>query len=216
MATSKRSSATAPCIFIIGRHGSGKSTLGLALAERLGGLAFISLGALLRIARRGASSRDLPGRMARDAYRHRWTSLSLPSDALSELLDYTRRSHPKGFILDGAPRSPSDLAACRETDIYIHLVCEDALARHRLILRSEESARQYAPTQDQSIRDRGLPELLEALRGRYVDRTLSIDTSVSKVEVLKTAHRWCLHAGFPAYRRHSNQVPGAGDAAARE
>ena len=100
-----------PTIYLTGRHGSGKSTLGHALAPRLDAR-FWSVGAALRVCRAGRLSRDIPHSLTLAVYQNCWTSESLPTTYLTTLLAYWRSQCQNGtMVIDGALRRADDVNA---------------------------------------------------------------------------------------------------------
>ena len=150
-----------PCIFLVGLHGSGKTTLGRLLQSQHGWL-HISMGNLGRLARSmripcehsirfmTALSKQAPGQAL---------TVEVVAQLLSEI-ERLRQSRP--VSVDGFPSDPSHASLIPEKSTVMHIMVDELERETRLIRRAEETVRQWNPGQ-LSLRDQMLPSVLGAL-----------------------------------------------------
>lgn len=130
-------------ICLVGLHGSGKTTIGRALAL-LTNHVHVSVGDLGRIARRGLAPSDVPTRLLSCFSRHKpGTALSEQSSVL--LVDYLRKLSATSTVsVDGFPSHPSHISLLPSNAQVWHVEVSDNLAREsRLAKRGELTKRQW-------------------------------------------------------------------------
>lgn len=147
-----------PLVCLIGRHGSGKSTIGAALAPH--GFKHISVGALRRLAINGAIPVDVPYSLLSALKRTRpGQPLQLP--VAHRLLDFAL-----GFsdcVIDGFP-SISDHLALLPEHARIAYIWAPRLAREeRLVARAAATSRLWVPGRP-SERESNLSQLVRESR----------------------------------------------------
>ncbi|WP_454906758.1 AAA family ATPase [Variovorax gossypii] len=147
-----------PVLFLVGLHGSGKTTLGRLLRDRHGWRQ-LSVGDLGRLARRnklpqGVSLRLMltlaqatPGKHIDDA------AVAL----LLAQIDAWRRDTP--VAVDGFPSLPAHLSRTPDRAGVVHVECARAICEPRLMLRSEQTQRKWTPGLA-SARDLALADLV--------------------------------------------------------
>jgi len=152
-----------PVVFLIGLHGSGKTTVGRTLMERHG-YRHISLGDLGRLARSRQTPTDfslrlmclLAGQMPDRPLRH---------ELVSELLVNIERMRKASPIsVDGFPSEPHHIDLLPERSVLVYLMAADHVRTARLIERSSTGPRKWTPGQH-SARDERLGAVLERARG---------------------------------------------------
>lgn len=169
-----------PCIFLIGLHGVGKTTLGRHLHQHHGWM-HISLGDLGRLAR----SRRLPREHSTRFMGH--LAAQLPGDRLSQpliesLLGEIERHRQAGPVsVDGFPAEPFHMGLLPPGSLVFHLEVPDAQREERLLNRGEHTVRQWTGKAQGSNRDKDLPLLLELHRSQIT----SIDANVPVADVAR-------------------------------
>jgi adenylate kinase len=131
-------------VIMLGAPGSGKSTHGARLAERLGA-AHLELGSLLRAL---ASEDSRLGRAVRDAVAD---GRLVPDNVVDRIVDERLAALPnrQGFVLDGYPRNAAQAAALRRLltrlgrprPTVVHLQVPRDELRRRLSRRREREGR---------------------------------------------------------------------------
>lgn len=152
--------STHPCVFLLGLHGAGKTTLGRHLQSHHGWL-HVSLGDLGRLAR----SRRLPkefgvrlmGALAAQPPGER-LSASLITALLNEL---ERHRSAQPVSVDGFPTEPYQLSMLPSGSHLVNLQLDEATRSSRLDHRSATTVRQWSAQAALAPRDRDLPLLLE-------------------------------------------------------
>lgn len=145
---------------LIGRHGSGKSTLGKLLQAT--GACHYSLGTLFRIAKQNplVLPRDIPpGVMF--ALRQHARQTPLAESILRQVIDLAMAS---GYgVLDGLPAHPDHLRLLPGDTHFAYLYVPEPLRLHRLAERQNRSMRSWSPDRA-SARDLALPATVLACR----------------------------------------------------
>jgi adenylate kinase family enzyme len=145
-------------IFLIGRHGSGKSTIGSALAAR--GYLHLSIGLLRRLARSGSYPTDIPAVLLAAIGRSK-PGAPLPLEVANRLLVFANSSPL--VVIDGFPAS-IDHISILPSDSLIGLVSTRKRARiSRLMHRAAISQRQWIEGRESS-REEALPTVIRSAR----------------------------------------------------
>ncbi|MBN3760951.1 hypothetical protein [Burkholderia sp. Ac-20365] len=151
-----------PRTFLIGPHGSGKSSLGRALAQH--GYEHLSIGTLARLIKRKRRPSDIPGRLILELARHE-PGTPLAPRAATVLIEFLRQ-RPR-IAVDGFPATAEHLQLLGDladwSFVYVHTPRQNR--ETRLIARAETTPRGWTPGR-KSERDLALPALCQALRGR--------------------------------------------------
>lgn len=148
-------------VCLIGRHGSGKSTIGARLA--LQGYRHISVGLLRRLARSGQYPSDVPAGLISAMGRERPGTLLSRSTA-QRLVAYACSALPT--ILDGFPASPAQVELLPPDTIFCVVWTPHALREIRLEGRAATTKRQWTPGRA-SERETALPQLISHLRKNH-------------------------------------------------
>ena len=147
-----------PQVFLLGRHGTGKSTIGRAMEAH--GYQHVSVGALRRLAGRNEFPSDIPVSLML-ALRNAPRTAPMPGNVTQHLLTYL--SKLRNAIVDGFPYDVWQLRQLPHTAVLC-LVWVPAAAREtRLIARASASGRTWTPG-GSSMRDETLPMLVKAAR----------------------------------------------------
>ena len=152
----------ADLVCLIGRHGSGKTTIGTAMEQA--GFQHISLGLLKRLARNGLYPNDVPLPLMLELKRQNSNSI-LPLPLARKLVQWIQ-SFPK-CVIDGFPASPEHLLLLPEHTVIVYVYTPRTERERRLKIRSENSRRLWTPG-GQSLREAALPELVVACRRSFV------------------------------------------------
>lgn len=163
-------------ICLIGRHGSGKSTLGVELANR--GIKHISVGLLRRLASAGEYPSDIPVSLMM-AMRRTRAGEPLPTDTARKLLKFALQS--PNCILDGFPASPEHFDLLPDTTHFGFVWAPKELRNTRLNSRSESSKRIWTPGRH-SERERLLPAL--TMKARKTGRCVFLPNHCDGVETI--------------------------------
>lgn len=174
-------------VFLIGRHGSGKSTIGDALAFQ--GYMHLSLGLLRRIARSGAYPSDIPAVLVTAIGRA--PVGPLPMSAAVRLIKFAQTLDK--VVIDGFPSTPEHLSIIPETAIYGYVWTGAVERDRRLNHRAEVTPRQWVPGRA-SARELALPILTAEIRARkrlifLPNRINSLETSVDLASKLLALDR---------------------------
>lgn len=162
-------------VCLIGRHGSGKSTIGAFLAAR--GYRHISVGLLRRLAQAKQYPSDVPAGLISAMGRER------PGALLSHLTAQRLVAHACSAtptILDGFPASPEQIALLPADTIFCVVWAPHALRNIRLENRAATTKRQWIPGRA-SEREAALPALIASVRKTH--RCLFIK-NVASIEVV--------------------------------
>lgn len=151
-----------PRVFLIGPHGSGKSSIGRSLTHH--GYQHISIGALRRLALRNKIPADIPARLLFLMARH-VPGTPLPEPAVALLIDHMQRC-PR-IVVDGFPATVAHLAALGDLSewSFVYAYAPRAARQSRLLARAETTPRGWVPGRT-SERDLALPALCRELRVR--------------------------------------------------
>lgn len=150
-----------PLLCLIGRHGSGKSTIGARLAEQ--GYRHISVGLLRRLAQSKQYPSDVPILLMSAMRRERPGALLSLQTAL-RLVEYACSSSLT--VLDGFPADPEQVKLLPADTIFCVAWTPPALRGERLEGRAATSKRQWTPGRH-SEREANLPRLVSHVRGSH-------------------------------------------------
>lgn len=147
-----------PLICLLGRHGSGKSTLGTILSEY--GYQHTSVGMLRRLARSSQFPSDVPAALMM-AIRREKAGGALSLSTAHKLIRYTCAG--QNVVLDGFPSSLEHIPLLPPETVFCLVWMPARLRIQRLARRSETTKRIWTPGLH-SERETSLPGLLGALR----------------------------------------------------
>lgn len=149
-----------PCVFLIGLHGSGKTTIGRQL-QRHHGYTHVSLGDLGRLARQSkypcehtlrfmtALASQEPGQPLRDRV----------VQVVLQEIDRLRQSGP--VSVDGFPAEPTHIELLPTDGAIVHISLPEDMRENRLLRRASNTKRLWTPGQ-RSIRDEQVPRIVDA------------------------------------------------------
>lgn len=165
-------------IFLIGRHGSGKSTFGKALRSE--GYKHISVGALRRLAKNGVIPSDVPYTLLRMLKRSS-PGEPMSSEICAALLSFA--SNHKKCVIDGFPASIDHVEMCPPDAVMGFLWTPAHQRVERLNARAEATVRQWTPGRA-SVREDHLASVVR--HARRVRRVIFIanDAAPDMVPVL--------------------------------
>jgi adenylate kinase family enzyme len=148
-------------ICLIGRHGTGKSTLGQALAKR--GFRHINVGELKRRCRKNDFPEGYPLQLLG------MLSVQKPGTLLSKtsakaLMAFVQTAH--NCVMDGFPPSKDYLNLLPPDTLFLYCMTPKYLREKRLNERFEKTLRRWTPGKH-SARDAALAALVRAVRHRY-------------------------------------------------
>jgi hypothetical protein len=147
-----------PLLCLIGRHGSGKSTIGARLASV--GYRHISVGLLRRLAQSKQYPSDVPVVLISAMRRERpGALLSLPT--AQRLVEYACSSALT--VLDGFPAAPEQIELLPPDTIFCVVWTPRSLRGERLEGRAATTKRQWTPGRP-SEREASLPRLIRHVR----------------------------------------------------
>jgi hypothetical protein len=135
-----------PVVWIVGLHGSGKSTCGKIFTKIVPGWRHISIGDLSRLIRSGKYPSDLPIRLITTLNRSKPGGTFPPAAAreVAAFVEKTRAS-ASGISVDGFPSHPHNLNLLPTDSIVLHVQCNSADRDKRLTKRAETSPRKWTP-----------------------------------------------------------------------
>jgi hypothetical protein len=145
-------------VCLIGRHGSGKSTIGARLAAE--GFRHISVGLLRRLAQSKQYPSDVPAGLISAMGRERPGTLLSPLTA-QRLVTHACSGSPT--ILDGFPASPAQIDLLPADTIFCVVWTPHVLRGTRLEGRAATTKRQWTPGRA-SEREASLPSLIAHVR----------------------------------------------------
>lgn len=145
-------------VCLLGRHGSGKSTIGADLVAH--GYQHTSVGMLRRLAQAGQFPSDVPVALMMAMRRERAGTLMSASTA-RKLIDHASKA--PNAILDGFPSSVEHLAMLPADTVFCVVWAPMQIRTERLLHRGEITKRAWTPGL-QSARESALPNLLRTLR----------------------------------------------------
>lgn len=133
-------------VWIVGLHGSGKSTCGRILTEMIPGWRHVSIGDLSRLIRNGQYPSDLPIRLITTLKRTK-PGCTLPPAAAREVAAFVEktRGSANGISVDGFPSHPDHLNLLPKESTILHIQCNSADRDKRLEKRAETSPRKWTP-----------------------------------------------------------------------
>lgn len=149
-------------IFLIGRHGTGKSTLGRASESE--NYKHMSVGVLRRLAGHNQYPIDIPYSLMR-AFRTSPRGEPM-SDSLATKLVGFLNSQP-ACVVDGFPGKSEHLGLLPVNSVVVYVWCGKADREHRLEARARSSMRQWNPS-GASFRDKALSNLVIASRRAHL------------------------------------------------
>lgn len=153
-------------IFLVGRHGAGKSTVGAELVKV--GYKHISVGLLRRLARAHQAPSDIPYALM-SAMRRTQPGAAMPNDVARKIVAYALQF--ERCVVDGFPASVMHLELV-PPDATVAVVCTPKTTRHaRLAKRAETSRRQWVEGR-RSEREESLAGLIA--KARYHFSTLYV------------------------------------------
>ena len=148
-------------VFLLGRHGAGKSRVGAAMSAH--GFMHLSTGMLRRLARSGNLPADIPVSLML-AMRRLQPGNPMPIDVAEKFLRHARR-YPD-CVIDGFPATPEHLDLLPD-DATLCLLWTPADKReHRLRVRSDTSQRIWTPGR-YSEREARLADVIRQARSRW-------------------------------------------------
>jgi adenylate kinase family enzyme len=147
-----------PLLCLIGRHGSGKSTIGTKLAEE--GYRHISVGLLRRLAQSKQYPSDVPVLLISAMRRERAGALLSPQTA-QRLVEYACSNSLT--VLDGFPADPEQVKLLPADTIFCVAWTPLTLRSARLEARAATTKRQWVPGRH-SEREANLPRLISHVR----------------------------------------------------
>ncbi|MFP3637492.1 hypothetical protein [Paraburkholderia sp. SIMBA_054] len=149
-----------PRTFLIGPHGSGKSSLGRAMTAQ--GYKHLSIGTLARLVKRHRRPADIPGKLLFELARHE-PGTPLAPRAVDRLVEYIT-TLPR-VVVDGFPATREHLAALGDLSewSFVYVYTPRQVRETRLVARAETTPRGWTPG-GKSERDLALPPLCGALR----------------------------------------------------
>lgn len=159
-----------PCIFLLGLHGAGKTTLGRYM-EANHGWRHLSLGDLGRLAR----SRKLPREYSVRFMGH--LASHPPGERLgralieSMLSEINQHRQSRVMTIDGFPAEPYHMDLLPEGSRVVNLILPEEVRQSRLDQRSQNTARKWTQPERPTGRDQDLPIILE----RYAARIYPLD-----------------------------------------
>lgn len=171
-----------PVVFLIGLHGSGKTTVGKHLQDHHG-YRHLSLGDLGRLARARRSPEDCSLRLM-CLLAGQTPDRPLRPELVTELLvniDRMRLASP--VSVDGFPSEPHHIDLMPERSVLVHLNVADHVRMARLIERSSNGPRKWTPGQH-SARDERLGAVLAHARGIVVSVDADADSKTVVGQVL--------------------------------
>ncbi|MBS3912800.1 MAG: AAA family ATPase [Hydrogenophaga sp.] len=174
-----------PCVFLLGLHGVGKTTVGRKLQSEHNWM-HISLGDLGRLARARRLPREhsvrFMGYLASQQPGER-LNRSLIDSLLLEVENH--RSH-RLVSVDGFPAEPYHVGLLPPNSLLVHLTAPESTRTERLTKRGEATVRQWSNKSAGSQRDRDLPAILEHHREKILelDATEPVDTVVRRILAL--------------------------------
>jgi adenylate kinase family enzyme len=143
-------------IVILGRHGTGKSTLGQKLTEM--GYRHFSVGSLRRVAQRKSVPADIPFKLINLLRKD--TGNHLSDRTCFEIIEFCKQFDR--VVIDGLPETPTQVSLLPSTTRVIWMISPKSKRIERLQQRSLESARIWTPDRV-SRREAILPLMPHAL-----------------------------------------------------
>lgn len=166
-------------IVLLGRHGSGKSTIGSRLENH--GFKHISVGMIRRLAQSRQYPVDIPVPLLISMKRAKPGQV-LDSKATSQLLKFT---HELGnCVIDGFPTVVDQLQYLPNEAVFVYVGIAKAIRENRLVIRAATSKRQWTPGLH-SEREAALASLVKQIRTDqkliYVSNNLDSEYGISEI-----------------------------------
>lgn len=166
-------------VFLVGRHGAGKSTIGQEMAKR--GFKHVSVGLLRRLARANQLPSDFPYALMA-AMRRVQPGAPMPDDVARKLLAYALQF--PNVVLDGFPSSPHQLPYL-PPEAIVGVICAPSEVRNtRLIARAEVSQRAWVAGR-RSEREESLAAVIVGSRRKfktiYIPNAGAVEESVDRL-----------------------------------
>ncbi|WP_234265159.1 AAA family ATPase [Hydrogenophaga sp. NFH-34] len=173
-----------PCIFLVGFHGSGKTTIGRQL-QREHGYIHVSLGDLGRLAR----SMKFPSEHSLRflvALAGQAAGQRLEPNVVQALRkEIERLRHVGPVSVDGFPAEAEHIALLPMGGAIVHITVPDSERETRLLHRASVTKRLWTPGQ-RSLRDEAIPSIIDAaLECQYplwhIENTSGVERSVASI-----------------------------------
>ena len=133
-----------PIIYIVGLHGSGKTTAGQHLTRVLDNHIHISVGDLARFGRRGTLPAEVPTRLMACLARHKpGTVFSFQTATLLSEYLKSLAIAKKSVSVDGFPSSPEHIQLLQPNAVILHLFTSEQTRHSRLDNRSLTTGRKW-------------------------------------------------------------------------
>lgn len=189
-------------VFLLGLHGSGKSTLGRHMV-RANGWAHISMGDLGRLARSGKRPSDISLPLIAELAAH------YPGQRLSNrlvetlMLEVSKQAMQKPVICDGFPAHKDHLSVIPKSAQIIYVRCAQHVREARLDHRANQTQRKWTPGLS-SERDRDLPALLKLVTDSFStqgspERFLEIANDGNGLDSLKATAQLVIESSATAF-----------------
>lgn len=147
-----------PLICLIGRHGSGKSTIGTEMCKR--GFTHLSVGLLRRLAVEKTYPSDVPFILMTALRRHR-PGAPLPTEVAQKFIAHAQSL--KNCVVDGFPASIEHLSLLPKDAVLVLVWAPKQIREQRLEARSQSTKRIWTPGRP-SERESSLNTVLKAAR----------------------------------------------------
>ena len=149
-----------PVVFLVGLHGSGKSSIGRHLVQKHQ-WRHISLGDIGRLARKGMRPSDVSLRLMSCLASYR-PGEEMPARTCKTIAsEVTMHSHASPVVCDGFPVALDQIRFLPLGSKLIGVECSDVVREERLFERASKTVRQWVPG-NPSLRDQSLVSLIDA------------------------------------------------------
>lgn len=166
-------------IVLLGRHGSGKSTIGSHLENH--GFKHVSVGMIRRLAQSRQFPVDIPVPLLISMKRAKPGQV-LDAEATSQLLKFTKELG--NCVIDGFPTVIEQLRSLPKETVFIYVGISKEVREDRLAFRAATSKRQWTPGLH-SEREAALASLVKQIRANrkliYVSNTLNKEIGMSEI-----------------------------------
>ena len=178
-------SSNMPIVYIVGLHGSGKTTAGKHLSQAIDGHIHISVGDLARFGRKGSLPAEVPTRLMACLARHKpGTVFSFQTATLLSEYLISLTNCKKSVSVDGFPSSPEHVQLLPNNAVILHLFTSEQTRHSRLENRSLTTGRKWV-NGGASERDTELKNVLDAASTAGV-KVIDIDNSESADKLLQS------------------------------